>query len=145
MTERHDLAKTPRKTESRTCIVRVLVTFRTETWRSMSRIPLPSQSQSYSRTNSTQNSLSFPHNPVIERAASPLSPSPSRPHIQPSPSVSMSSNISGQHGSLSETRRKQSKRDEVCVLYIQKFFFFAIRISHNACKSLDNILSVYAL
>jgi hypothetical protein len=136
------LAKTP---QTRLKVERVLSdTFRIETWRSMSRIPLPSQSQSYSRTNSTQTSLSFPHNPVIERASSPLGPSPSRPHIQLSPSVSMSSNISGQHGSLSETRRKQSKRDEVCVLYVQKIFF-AIRVSHNACESLDNTLSVYAL
>ncbi|KIM84545.1 hypothetical protein PILCRDRAFT_818116 [Piloderma croceum F 1598] len=76
----------------------------------MSRIPVPTQSQSHSRTNSGQNALAFPHNQV-DRAPSPLGFSPSRHHNQPSPSVSMSSNLSG-HGPLSETRRKQSKRDE---------------------------------
>jgi len=94
----------------------------------MSRIPLPTQSPSHLRSNSGQSSLAFPHNPV-ERAPSPLGFSPSRHHIdQPSsPSISMSSNLSGQHGSVSETRRKQSKRDEVCVCMFKECCVFAVR------------------
>lgn len=83
--------------------------------RSMSRIPLPSPPQPHSRTNnSASNSLAFPPN-AVDRAPSPLGFSSNRHINQSSPSVSMSSNLSGQHGSMSETRRKQSKRDEVGV------------------------------
>lgn len=73
----------------------------------MSRIPVPSHNASYTRSGASERSnspLPFP-----ERATSPTSPSPSR--------FTRHSTMSTLSGSALDTRRKQSKRDEVSPLF----------------------------
>lgn len=115
----------------------------------MSRIPLPSHSHhspSHNRTNSAQSSLAFPHHPVTDRAPSPLglSPSRNRDNNQSTSSVAMSSTLSGQHGSMSETRRKQSKRDEVCFQFIY-FNGWMLRVSGCLLGTTARYARVYLL
>jgi hypothetical protein len=74
---------------------------------SMSRIPVPSHSPSFARTSQSHTPSS--PTPFADRSASPLP--------LPRQQTSTMSTMSGHGGSnMAETRKKQSKRDEVCTM-----------------------------
>ncbi|KAI0786038.1 CBS-domain-containing protein [Abortiporus biennis] len=70
----------------------------------MSRIPVPSNSPSYNRSAGAQRAVS--PIPFPDRSASPLPPH-RPPPLQPSPTI-----MSTVSGSVTDTRRKQNKKDE---------------------------------
>ena len=73
----------------------------------MSRIPVPSHSASYNRSSGASERSNSPL-PFPERASSPLPPSRFSGHS--------SATMSTISSSAADTRRKQSRKDEVCVL-----------------------------